>query len=98
MTNPPSVSRGLCGGVLLKSRASCLSLSVFIGLNCLVSERPIFPSLHCFLHRGSAEPVREARRAKAGIRARDEALIVHFDAKVARLVLRDHLPRVARGA
>src|SRR5215471_4280807 len=32
MTNQPSVSRGLCGGVFLKSRASCLSLSVFIGL------------------------------------------------------------------
>src|SRR6478752_7449822 len=32
MTKPPSVSRGLRGGVFLKSRASCLSLSVFIGL------------------------------------------------------------------
>jgi hypothetical protein len=28
------VSRGLCGGVFLKSRASCLSLSVFIGFSC----------------------------------------------------------------
>src|SRR6478672_3164783 len=31
MTNPPSVSRGLWGGVFLRSRANCLSLSVFIG-------------------------------------------------------------------
>src|SRR4030095_41401 len=36
MTNPPSVSRGLWGGVFLKSRASCFSLSVFIGFQFLL--------------------------------------------------------------
>src|SRR4051794_31300188 len=39
MTNPPSVSRGLCGGVFLKSRASCLSLSVFMGLHLFFRDQ-----------------------------------------------------------
>ena len=38
------------------------------------------------------------RRAKAGIISRNEALIVHFYAEVARVVVRGHLPRIARRA
>src|SRR4029077_13184636 len=89
MTNPPSTSRGLCGGVFLKSRASCLSLSVFIGF--LFDS---FLSLCGLLRRRAFEPVLIMRWAETGVRAGNKALIVHCDAVVAHLVVGDHLPRV----
>src|SRR6266576_4098147 len=92
MTNPPSVSRGLCGGVFLRSRASCLSLSVFIGLTGLISAG----CLCGLFRRRKFEPVLVIRLTKAGAIAGHKALIVHFDAVVERFVVSDYLPRVGR--
>ena len=53
----------------------------------------MFPSSMC----GAPEPIFfEMHWAEAGIISRDEALIVHLYAEVARLSVGDHLPRVAR--
>ena len=49
-----------------------------------------------YLSCGALEPVFVMRWAEAGIIARNEALIVHLYAEVARFVVGDHLPRVAR--
>src|SRR5947209_2870971 len=47
------------------------------------------------LLRGALEPVPVMRRAKPGIISRNKALIVHFYAEVTRVVIGDHLARIA---
>src|SRR4030081_1817581 len=87
MTNPPSVSRGLRGGVFLRSRASCLNLSVFIGLNWLISVGccGLLADLYALVRRRAFEPVLVMRRTEAGFtcRPRHETGIVQLCAKVA---------------
>src|SRR4029077_15880769 len=92
MTNPPSTSRGLCGGVFLRSRANCLSLSVFIGF--LFDS---FLSLCGLLRRRAFEPVLIMRRTEAGFnsRSRDETLIVQLCAKVAGVNISAHFSGVS---
>src|SRR5215813_1346084 len=89
MTNSPSVSRGLCGGVFLKSRASCFSLSVFIGLP--------FLSLRCLLRQRAFEPILIMRWAETGIlsRAGDETLIVQLCAEILGVNVRANLPPIS---
>ena len=49
-----------------------------------------------FLSCGALEQVFVMRWAEAGIISRHEALIVHLDTEVARLIVGDHLSRVGR--
>src|SRR4051794_38410650 len=56
----------------------------------------VFSPLASALLRGALEPVPVMRRPKAGIISGNEALIVHFYAEIARIVVSDHLPRIVR--
>ena len=54
--------------------------------------------LRCLLRRGSAEPIREMRRAEARVIAGSKALIVQLCAEVLGMDVRGHLPWVSRCA